>query len=161
MQIAKAFGAHVTAVTSPRNLDQARSLGADEVIDYTREDFTKSAQRYDLILGVNGYHPIRDYRRALNANGRYVMAGGGMRQIFEAMLLGSWVSTREKKLGGVSAHMNRKDLLALGELFVAGKLTPVIDRCYPLAEARQALDYLGTGHARGKIVITVEPDRES
>ena len=157
VQIAKSFDAEVTAVTSPRNLDQARALGADHVIDYTQEDFTKSGQHYDLILAANGYHPISDYKRALTPRGIYVMAGGTATQIFQAMLLGSWLSEREgKKMGGVVGKRNQKDLTLLKELIEAGKVRPVIDRCYPLSETAEALRYLGTGHARGKIVITVE-----
>ena len=157
VQIAKSFGAEVTAVTSPRNLDQARALGADHVIDYTQEDFTKSGQRYDLILAANGYHPLSDYKRVLTPRGIYVMAGGTATQMFQAMLLGPWMSEREgKKLGGVSAKTSQADLQFLTELIEAGKVRPVIDRCYQLGETAEALRYLGTGHARGKIVITIE-----
>ena len=156
VQIAKSFGAEVTAVCSTRNADQARSLGADHVIDYTREDFTQNGHRYDLILAANGYHPISDYKRALTPQGIYVMAGGSAAQIFEAMLLGSWMSVKgDKKMGGVSAKSSQKDLLILKDLLEAGKVVPVIDRSYPLSETAEALRYLGSGHARGKIVITV------
>ena len=156
VQIAKSFGAEVTAVCSTRNLDQARSLGADHVIDYTQEDFTKSGQQYDLILAANGYHPLSAYKRALTPKGIYVMAGGSMAQIFQAMLLGPWMSkTGGKKMGGVTAKTNQKDLAFLKELLEAGKVDPVIDRRYPLSEAAEALRYLGEGHARGKVVITV------
>jgi NADPH:quinone reductase-like Zn-dependent oxidoreductase len=156
VQIARVFEAEVTAVCSTRNMDQARSLGADHVIDYTQEDFTKNGQQYDLILAVNGYHPISAYRRALTPRGIYVMAGGTPAQIFQAMLLGPRLSkTGGKKLGGVSAKTNRKDLMFLKELLEAGKIAPVIDRCYPLSETAEALRYLGQGHARGKIVIKV------
>jgi NADPH:quinone reductase-like Zn-dependent oxidoreductase len=157
VQIAKSFGAEVTAVCSTRNLDQARSLGADHVIDYTKEDFTKSGQQYDLILGVNGYHPLSTYKSALTPKGIYVMAGGSTAQIFQAMLLGSWMSrTGGKKMGGVSARPNKEDLVFLKSLLEAGKVVPVIERRYPLSETAEALRYLGEGHARGKIVITVE-----
>ncbi len=157
VQIAKSFGAEVTAVCSTRNLDQARSLGADHVIDYTKEDFTQSGQQYDLILAANGYHSLSAYKRALTPKGIYVMAGGSMAQIFQAMLLGSWMSeTGGKKMGGVSAKRNQKDLAFLKELVEAGKVVPVIDRRYPLSEAVEALRYLGEGHARGKVVIIVE-----
>jgi NADPH:quinone reductase-like Zn-dependent oxidoreductase len=156
VQIAKSFGAEVTAVCSTRNADQARSLGADHVIDYTREDFTQNGHRYDLILAANGYHPISDYKRALTPQGIYVMAGGSAAQIFEAMLLGSWMSVKgDKKMGGVSAKSSQKDLLILKDLLEAGKVVPVIDRSYPLSETAEALRHLGSGHARGKIVITV------
>ena len=157
VQIAKSFGAEVTAVCSPRNLDQARSIGADHVIDYTREDFTQNGQQYDLILAANGYHSLSDYRRALTPQGIYVMAGGSTAQIFEAMLLGSWMSkTGGRKMSGVSAKIDQKDLVILKEFLEAGKIVPVIDRCYPLSEAAKALRYLGEEHARGKVVITVE-----
>jgi NADPH:quinone reductase-like Zn-dependent oxidoreductase len=157
VQIAKSFGAEVTAVCSTRNLDQARSLGADHVIDYTKEDFTQSGQQYDLILAANGYHSLSAYKRALTPKGIYVMAGGSMAQIFQAMLMGSLMSeTGGKKMGGVSAKRSQKDLVFLKELVEAGKVFPVIDRRYPLSEAAEALRYLGEGHARGKIVITVE-----
>jgi NADPH:quinone reductase-like Zn-dependent oxidoreductase len=157
VQIAKSFGAEVTAVCSPRNLDQARSIGADQVIDYTREDFTQDGQQYDLILAANGYHPLSAYKRALTPKGIYVMAGGTMAQMFEAMLLGSWMSkTGGKKMGGVSAKPDQRDLAFLKELLEAGKVVPIVDRRYPLSEAAEALRYLGGGHARGKVVITVE-----
>jgi NADPH:quinone reductase-like Zn-dependent oxidoreductase len=157
VQIAKSFGAEVTAVCSTRNLDQARSLGADHVIDYTREDFTRSGRQYDLILAANGYHSLSAYKRALAPKGVYVMAGGSKAQIFGAMLLGSWMSEAGgKKVGGVSAKPNQEDLVFMKGLLEAGKVVPVIDRRYPLSETADALRYLGEGHARGKIVITVE-----
>jgi NADPH:quinone reductase-like Zn-dependent oxidoreductase len=156
VQIAKSFGAEVTAVCSTRNLDMARSLGADHVIDYTKEDFTQNGQQYDLILAVNGYHPISAYKRALTSMGIYVMAGGYTAQIFQAMLLGSLMSkTGGKKMGNVSAKPNQKDLVFMKELIEAGKVVPVIDKRYPLSEAPEALRYLGEGHARGKVIITV------
>ncbi len=156
VQIAKSFGAQVTAVCSTRNVDQSRSLGADQVIDYTKEDFTQNGQQYDLILAVNGYHPLSDYKRALAPKGIYVMAGGSPAQMFQAMLLGPWMSMGgDKKMGGVSAKASLKDLAFMKELLEAGHVNPVIDKCYPLSEAPEAFRYLGTGHARGKIVITV------
>ncbi len=157
VQIAKAFGAEVTAVCSTRNLDLARTLGADRVIDYTKEDFTRNGQTYDLILAANGYHPLSAYKRALAPQGIYVMAGGKPGQIFQAMLLGSWMSEKGgKKLGGFTARASQKDLVILKELLEAGKVVPVIDKRYSLSEAAEALRYLGAGHARGKVVITVE-----
>ena len=156
VQIAKALGADVTAVCSTRNVEQARALGADQVIDYTQEDFTRSSQRYDVILGANGYHPILDYRRALNLGGHYVMAGGTAPQMFEAMLLGPWISMAgSKKMGLLSAKPNQQDLVFMRELVETGKVKSVIDRCYALSEAADALRYLGKGHAQGKVVITV------
>jgi NADPH:quinone reductase-like Zn-dependent oxidoreductase len=156
VQIAKSFGAEVTAVCSTRNLDMARSIGADHVIDYTQEDFTQNRQRYDLIIAANGYHPILDYRRALSPNGIYVVLGGTMAQIFQGMLLGPLLSTGSKKLGSMMTHSNQKDLIFLKELLEAGKIVPVIDRRYPLSEVAEAIRYLAEGHARGKVVITVE-----
>jgi len=157
VQIAKAFGAEVTAVCSTRNLEQSRSIGADYVIDYTREDFTQNGQQFDLILAVNGYRSLSAYKRALTPKGIYVMAGGTMAQIFQAMLFGPLMSINgEKKMGGVSAKSSQKDLVFLKELLEAGKVVPVIDRRYPLSETAEALRYLGEGHARGKVVITVE-----
>ena len=157
VQIARAFGAEVTAVCSTRNLDLARTLGADRVIDYTNEDFTRNGQTYDLILAANGYHPLSAYKRALTPQGIYVMAGGKPGQIFQAMLLGRWMSENGgKKLGGFTARANQKDLVMLKELVEAGKVVPVIDRRYSLSEAAEALRYLGAGHARGKVVINVD-----
>ena len=157
VQIAKSFGAEVTGVCSTRNLDMVRSIGADHVIDYTQEDFTKNGQRYDLILAANGYHSISDYKRALSPKGIYVMAGGSMAQMFQAMLLGPWISmTGSKKMGSMMAKPNQKDLVFMKELLEAGKVIPVIDRRYPLSEVAEALRYLEEGHARGKVVITLE-----
>ena len=155
VQIAKSFGAEVTAVCSTRNLDQARALGADQVIDYTKEDFTQNGQQYNLILAANGFHPLSAYKRALAPGGIYVMAGGKPAQIFQAMLLGPLMSSGGKKMGGVSATMKNQDLMSIKELLETGKIMPVIDRCYPLGEAAEALRYLGEGHARGKVVISV------
>ncbi len=157
VQIAKAFGAEVTAVCSPRNVEQARSLGADHVIDYTKEDFTKNDERYDLIFAVNGYHPLAAYKRALTPSGVYLMAGGTPAQMFEVSLLGSMLSEKGgRKMGGVTAKRSQKDLVVLKELVEAGKVTSVIDRQYPLSETAEALRYLGAGHARGKVVITMD-----
>lgn len=158
VQIAKSYGAGVTAVCSTRNLDMARSIGADHVIDYTREDFTRNGQQYDLILAVNGHHPIQDYRGALGPTGICVVAGGPLSQIFQAMLLGPLVSrigTKKHVFMGV-ATTPKKDLLVLKELLETGKLAPVIYKCYPLNETAKAIRYLIEEHARGKVVITVE-----
>ena len=157
VQIAKAFEAEVTAVCSTRNQDMMRSIGADHVIDYTREDFTKSEQPYDLILAVNGYHPILNYRRALSLNGICVVAGGSFSQIFQAMLLGPLVSRfGTKKMGFMGiATTPKEDLLVIKELLEAGQIAPVIDRSYPLSEAAAAIRYMTEEHAQGKVVITV------
>ena len=157
IQIAKSFGAEVTAVCSTRNLDMARSIAADHVIDYTQEDFTKTGQRYDLILAVNGFHPILGYKRALNAGGTFVMAGGGMAQLFQIIFLGPLISmTGSKKFVNYVAQPNQKDLEFMAELLETGKVKPVIDRRYPLSEVAQAIRYVEDEHARGKVVITVE-----
>jgi len=157
VQIAKSFGAEVTAVCSTRNVATARSIGADHVIDYTREDFTRSGKRYDLILGANAHHSIFDYRRALSPHGVYVCAGGGLIQIFQAMFLAKLLSRiGRKKVRFFIAKINQKDLVVLKDLLEAGKVVPVIDRRYPLSKAADAIRYLEEGHAQGKIVITVE-----
>jgi len=156
VQIAKSFGAEVTAVCRTRNLDMVRSLGAEHAIDYSREDFTKSGQRYDFIYAVNGYHSILAYRRALNPGGICVVAGGAFSQIFQAMLLGPLISKFGNKkicFQGV-ATTPREDLLVLKELLETGKIVPVIDKCYPLSETAEAVKYLIEEHGRGKVIIT-------
>ncbi len=155
VQLAKAFGARVTAVCSARNIEQARSLGAEHVIDYAREDFTQNGQQYDLILGVNGYHPIAAYRRALAPKGIYVMTGGKPAQLFQALLLGPLFSKKGgRKLCSLSAQPSQKDLVFLKEWLETGKIAPVIDRIFPFDETLDAFRHLGSGHARGKVVIT-------
>jgi NADPH:quinone reductase-like Zn-dependent oxidoreductase len=157
VQIAKSYGTEVTAVCSTRNLDMARSIGADHVIDYKREDFTRNGQQYDLILAVNGHHSIRDYQRALSPTGICVVVGGPLSQVFQALLLGPLVSRLgSKKHVFMIATTPKQDLLVLKELLEVGNLTPVIDKSYPLPETAKAIWYLIEEHARGKIVITVE-----
>jgi NADPH:quinone reductase-like Zn-dependent oxidoreductase len=163
VQIAKSFGTEVTGVCSTRNLDMVRSIGADHVIDYTREDFTKNGQRYDLILATAGYRSILDYKRALNPKGIYVATGGSMKgpkamaQIYQPMLLGPWISMfGNKKLCSLSLKINQKDLVFMKDIIEAGKVKPVIDRRYPLSETPEALRYYAEGHARGKVVITMK-----
>jgi NADPH:quinone reductase-like Zn-dependent oxidoreductase len=157
VQIAKSFGAEVTAVCSTRKVDTARSLGADHVIDYTREDFTQSGQRYDLILGANAHHSIFDYRRALSQDGTYVMVGGGGVQALQALSLGPLLSLLgSKRLCFVSAKIKERDLVLLKDLLEAGKVVPVICKRYPLSGVAEALRYLEEGHAQGKVVITFE-----
>lgn len=158
VQIAKAFGAEVTAVCSTRNANMMRSLGADHVIDYSKEDFTRNGQQYDLILAANGNTSIFDYKRALSPNGRYVMTGGSNAQLFQAMLLGPWFSmTGQQKLGNILARPSQKDLVFLKELLETRKVKPVIDRTYPLSKVPEAIRYLEEGHAKGKVVITLKP----
>jgi NADPH:quinone reductase-like Zn-dependent oxidoreductase len=157
VQIAKAFGAEVTAVCSTRNLDMVRSLGADHVIDYTREDFTRNGQQYDLILAVNGYHPLSDYLRALKPEGTHVVAGGAMMQLIQA----AGNKKRNSDGGGqktsiASLVQSQKDLTFIKELLESGKVVPVIDGCYPLSKTAEAFRYFEKEHARGKVVITVE-----
>jgi NADPH:quinone reductase-like Zn-dependent oxidoreductase len=162
VQIAKSFGAEVTGVCSTSKLDMVHSIGADHVIDYTLEDFTKSGQRYDLILATGGYHPISDYKRALSPKGIYVMIGGSTAQKLQAFLLGPWISmTGSKKMGSLAGKPNQKDLVFLNELLEAGKVVPVIDRRYPLSEVAEAFRYFGGGHALGKVVITVEHNNKT
>ena len=162
VQIAKAFGAEVTAVCSPRHVEIARSLGADHVIDYTQADFTKQEQRYDLILAVNGYHSIFGYRRALRPTGRYVLVGASSAHIYQALLqallLGPVLSRREgQHLGFMGiANITQQDLRVVKALLESGKVVPVIERCYSLPETAAALQSLEEGHARGKVVITVD-----
>jgi NADPH:quinone reductase-like Zn-dependent oxidoreductase len=157
VQIAKSFGAEVTAVCSTGNMDSARSIGAEHVIDYTKEDFTKNGKRYDLIIGANGHRSLSDYKRALSLNGTYVCTGGTMAQIFESILLGPLMSTKGgKKISNMGiAQSNQKDLVLIKDLLETGKVVPVIDRCYPLGETAEAIRYLEAGHAKGKVVVTI------
>jgi NADPH:quinone reductase-like Zn-dependent oxidoreductase len=156
VQIAKSFGAEVTGVCSTRNLELVRSIGADHVIDYTRQDFSQNGLRYDLILATAGYRPISDYVRALKPNGAYVVTGGALAQVFQPMFLGPWISIiQHKKIGNLILKINQADLAFMKELIEAGKVKPVIDRCYPLAEIAEALRYYEAGHARGKVVLKV------
>jgi NADPH:quinone reductase-like Zn-dependent oxidoreductase len=162
IQIAKSFGAEVTAVCSTRNLQTARSLGADHVIDYTQEDFTRNGQRYDLILAANAYHSIFDYRRALSRGGICVKSGGraSLPHIILDMLLDRLLSLfGHKKICGMIAKVKKTDLLLLKDLLAAGKIVPVIDRHYPLSHTAEAIRYLEEGHAHGKVVIPVEDQR--
>lgn len=153
VQIAKSFGAEVTAVCSTGKMDLARSLGADKVIDYTRDDFTRRSERYDLIFAANGYHPIWAYKRALAPKGIYAMAGGSPAQLFQAVLLGPGMSIGSRKMGPVMARASQEDLVTIKQLLETRKIRPVIDRRYPLEETREAFRYFGEGHARGKVII--------
>ena len=157
VQIAKSFGAEVTGVDSKEKLDMMRSVGADHVIDYKQEDFTKNGQSYDLILDVAAYRSIFDYKRALSPKGIFVLVGGSMALVFQLLFLGPWISvTGSKKMGILMHKPNKKDLNFMKELFETGKVVPVIDRRYPLSEVAEALRYLGEGHVQGKVVITLE-----
>lgn len=161
VQIAKSFGADVTGVCSPRNLDMVRSIGADQVIDYTQEDFTTSTQRYDLILDCVGNHSLSACKRMLNPKGIYVQVGGPagkwmigvLARLIKALVLSWFVS---QKLVMVGAKSSKEDLTILHDLMKSGKVTPVIDRRYTLSEVPEAIRYLEAGHARGKVVITLD-----
>jgi NADPH:quinone reductase-like Zn-dependent oxidoreductase len=161
VQIAKSYGAEVTGVCSTKNVELVRSLGADHVIDYAREDFTKGAEHYDLIVDNVSTHSVSDYRRVLNPKGNYVMVGssttghwfGWLEIPLEAWILSPFMS---QKFGMMLADLNKDDLAVMGTLMQSGKVTPVIDRTYKLSETAEALGYLEKGHARGKVVLTVE-----
>jgi len=155
VQIAKSFGTEVTAVCSTRNVDMVRSIGADHVIDYTKDDFATQRQRYDLILATNGDRSIWDYRRALTADGCYAMTGGSNRQLTEALLFGPLLSIGRQQFGNVLVKPNQGDLLVLKELCESGTVRPVIDRRFPLSEVSSAVRYVEDGHARGKVVVTM------
>jgi NADPH:quinone reductase-like Zn-dependent oxidoreductase len=164
VQIAKSFGTEVTGVCSTRNLDMVRSIGADHVIDYTKEDFTKTDQRYDLIFDLVGNHSFSERRRILNPNGICVMAGIGGAGWHDGMAmrlageLNAYVLSRfvSQKFISYIAQFNKKDMMILADLVQSGKVTPVIDRTYKLNDTPDALRYLETGHARGKVVINLE-----
>ena len=158
VQIAKSFGAEVTGVDNAEKLDMMRSIGADHVIDYTQENFTKSGQRYDLILDVAAHYSIFDYKRALNPKGILAVVGGSKGTLFQAVFLGPLISLfGSKKMGILAWKPNKKeDLAFLLELLEARKIVPVIDRRYPLSEVAEALRYLEEGHAQGKLVINME-----
>jgi NADPH:quinone reductase-like Zn-dependent oxidoreductase len=161
VQIAKSFGADVTGVCSTRNVELVRSIGADHVIDYTKEDFTKGQQRYDLIVDIVGTHSVLEYKRVLNPKGTLVMIGsttpgnwfGWLADPLEALMLSPFMS---QKFSMMLTDFNKDDLATLGTLMQSGKVTPVIDRRYKLSETPTALGYLEAGHARGKVVLTVE-----
>jgi NADPH:quinone reductase-like Zn-dependent oxidoreductase len=164
VQIAKSFGAEVTGVCSTRNVDTVRSIGADHVIDYTQEDFTQGGHRYDLILDIAGNHSWSDYRRVLDEKATVVVVGGPKKGRWIGPL-SQVVKLRLSSLGGSRrvvapflAKVNKEDLVVLQELLEAGTVTPVIDRQYELSELREALRYLGEGHAQGKVVVTVLGD---
>ena len=168
VQIAKSFGAEVTGVCSTGKVDLVRSIGADHVIDYTKEDFTKSGQRYDVVLDNVGTQPLLGFTRVLNPKGKYVLIGGGgpndagwigpLARPIKAMGLSPFVS---QQMGMMFADLNKKDLTVLADLMQAGKVTPVIDRTYPLSQLADAIRYLEQGHARGKVVITLKDTNET
>jgi NADPH:quinone reductase-like Zn-dependent oxidoreductase len=159
VQIAKAYGAFVTAICSTRNVELVHSLGADEVIDYTQEDITDHEEQYDLIIAVNGYYPLSVYKRALRPKGRYVMIGGSEKHLNEAMLFALFAPlhsmTSNKKMTNLLQRANQADLEELKKWIEEGKVTPIIDASYPLHDIQQAFRYLEEGHAKGKVVISV------
>jgi NADPH:quinone reductase-like Zn-dependent oxidoreductase len=163
VQLAKSFGAEVTGVCSTRNVEMVRSIGADHVIDYTREDFTKKGQFYDLIYDAVGNRSVAGYKRVLKPQGRCVIAGfTTLPRLFEHIVVGAWTSkTGNRKIGlmGISKP-NQKDLVFIKELLEAGKVVSVIDRRYPLTETAEAIRYLEAGHAQGKVIITVEQNNK-
>ncbi len=161
VQIAKLYGVEVTGVDSSGKLDMMRSLGFDHVIDYTKEDFTKNGQAYDLILDNKMSRSIFDYMRALSPNGIYVTAGGSMARFLQAFLLGPLISLFSKKSIRIVALKPNKDLAYMNELFEAGKVKPVIDGRYKLSEVPEAMRYFGEGNHKGKLVITVEHDNKT
>ncbi len=156
VQLAKMYGAEVTGVDNSGKLDFMRSLGADHVIDYTREDFTENGKQYDLILDIVAHSSVFAYRRALRPNGSYFLAGGSAATILQILFLGPWIRrTTGKKILVLAVRPNIEDLDFMKELIEAGKVTPVIDRTYPLSEVPEAIGYVGEGHAQGKVVISV------
>ncbi len=159
LQLAKLFGAEVTAVCGPGSGELAWSLGAARVLDYTREDFAAENRRYDLILGVNGDRSLSEFKRALKPEGIYLAVGGSDKQIFQALFLGPWKSLgRRRKLGVLVAKPSGAALEAISGYLEAGKIKPGIDRCFPLSQAAAAMRYLDAGHVKGKIVLAVRPD---
>jgi NADPH:quinone reductase-like Zn-dependent oxidoreductase len=163
VQIAKSLGADVTGVCSTRNIDLVQSLGADHVIDYTKEDFAKGDERYDVILDNVPNHSLSECRRILNANGKYVMIGGGgpndnrwigpFGRVIHTLILSPFIN---QKMGMMMADANHNDLTILADMMQTGKLKPVIDRTYKLDQVPDAIRYVEAGHARGKVIITVE-----
>jgi len=168
VQIAKSFGAQVTGACSTRNVELVRSLGADHVIDYTKEDFTRNGERYDVIIDNVGTQPLSGFRALLKPKGIYIMIGAGgpdeggligpMGRLMQALLMSPFIG---QKMGMMMAKVSQSDLTVLAELMQAGKVTTVIDRSYPLSEVREAIRYLETGRARGKIIVTVAQEDKS
>jgi NADPH:quinone reductase-like Zn-dependent oxidoreductase len=162
VQLAKLDGAEVTGVDNTGKLDFLRSLGADHVIDYTQEDFTKTGHQYDLILDLVAYRSVFAYPRALKPNGRYFMVGGSVATIFQILLLGPWIRRiTGKHIRVLGVQRTQQDLLAITELCESGKITSAIDRQFPLRDVPEALRYLGEGHVKGKVVITVDENNHT
>ena len=159
IQIAKSFGAEITGVDNAEKLDMMRSIGADHVIDYKKEDFTRNGETYDFILDFAAHHSFFDYKRALNPKGIYIVVGGST--IFQTVLLGLLISIVSGKKMSLLLHKPNKDLDSLIKLIETGKVKPIIDKVYPLSKTAEALRYFGEGHAKGKIVITVEHNNKT
>lgn len=159
IQLAKYFGAEVTGVCSSKNVQQALSLGADYVIDYTKEKFTEKDKKYDIILGINGNYPLKAYMKTLASNGIYVMVGGSLSQIFKSLVFGRLLSFGSRKMKSLAAKANKTDLELLAKLLEKGIIKPVIDQSYPLEMTAAAMNYLKQGHSTGKVVINIEPKK--
>jgi len=157
VQLAKYFETEVTAVCSSKNVQQTLSLGANSVIDYTKENFSKRDKRYEIILGINGNYPLLAYKKTLTSDGTYVMVGGSLSQIFKSLLFGWVLSFGSKKMKSLTAKANKTDLELLAKLLEKGIIKPVIDRRYSLDKTAEAIDYLKQGHSTGKVVINIEP----
>jgi NADPH:quinone reductase-like Zn-dependent oxidoreductase len=156
VQLAKLYGAEVTGVDNTGKSDFMRSLGADHVIDHTREDFTKNREQYDLILDIVAHRSVFAYKRALGSNGSYFLAGGSVATMLQILLVGPWIGrTTGKKIRILAVRPNMEDVEYMKDLIEAGKVTPVIDKTYPLNEVPEAIGYVGEGQAQGKVVITV------
>lgn len=155
IQLARHFGAEVTGVCSSGNVQQTLSLGADHVIDYTKESFTGSGIQYNIILGINGSYPVSAYRKSLSENGTYVMVGGSLSQIFKSLVFGRLLSFGSRKMTSLAAKANKNDLESLAQLLEKGIIKPVIDRRYTLDKAADAMNYLKQGHATGKVLINI------
>lgn len=156
IQLAKYFGAEVTVVCGTKNVEQSRSLGAETVLDYTKEDALKASNCFDLILAINGNRRLSDYKRALKPHGKYIMIGGSIPQIFKSLLFGWFFSMGSKKILSLAAKPNQNDLQFIAKLASEGVIKPVIDRYYSLEKVAEAVRYLSEGHASGKVVIRVD-----
>jgi NADPH:quinone reductase-like Zn-dependent oxidoreductase len=160
VQLARHFGADVTAVCGARNAELAKSLGAKHVIDYSKEDFTKSGERYDLIMAINGKRSIRDYHRSLAPGGACVVVGGALSQVFGCMVFGPFLSSGGRRIRLLAAKPRLEDILVIAKLVQRGAIRPVIDRRYPLTRVAEAVDYAAGGHAQGKVIVTIGSERQ-
>ena len=155
VQLARYYGAEVTAVCSSNNTELTRSIGAEHVIDYSKEDIFKRGSEFDLVLAVNGNHPISGYKRLLTRNGIFVLVGGALSQVIKSLLFGRIMSLGSQKMRVLSAKPSTGDLLYVSHLIEEGSIKPVIDRRYPLGQTAEAMQYVSQGHARGKVIINV------